>query len=564
MQFGLVVLLLILVNVLANSRIGGRSLYTTLDLTEDKRYTLTDYTVNQIDNLKDVLFVRVLLDGDLPAGYQRLQNSVREMLEDFRSRNNVVEFEFSDPLLGDPDDVRERQKNMAEEDGILPVSLVNQSANQREVKAIYPYAVLYYAGRKRIVNLLENGTPGMPDDVVLNKANALLEYKFSSAIEKLASARRPIVAFTAGNGELPPIRTSDLEKSLREKYDVGRLMLDSLVAIPQDVKMLIVAKPTQPFSDKDAFKLDQYIMNGGKVLWAIDAVGMSLDSLRGRNEFYPAPNDLGELEDLFFRYGFRLNQDLVLDLFNTRIPIRTATVNGQPQIEKFPFPYHVLSLPSGKHPVIKNLDPIDLRFPSSIDLEVSNSKDLEKTVLLASSDKSRYQRLPSSVDLDVQKYSVDVDRFNKSGLVLGALLEGKFESPFANRVSKANLDLLKEIGHEYKPSIANNRMVIISDGDVFSSSVTTDGTVRPLGFNAFEGYQFDNKTLALNLVEYLMNDKGVITARGKEVKLRMLNRDAAQAETGFWRIVNIALPLLFLLGFGFVYNFLRRRRYAQK
>ncbi|PHI18852.1 gliding motility-associated ABC transporter substrate-binding protein GldG [Lewinellaceae bacterium SD302] len=563
-QFVLVVLLLILVNWLANSRIGGRSLFAALDLTEDQRYTLTPSTVEQIEDLEEVVFVRVLLEGDFPAGYQRLQNSVRELLEDFRGYNSLVEFEFSDPLAGDPAGVQERQRNLAEQEGILPLSLVNQSANQREVKAIYPYAIIYYKGRQNVVNLLENDSPGVPQEVILNKANALLEYKFSSAIEKLVSVRRPLIAITSGHGELPPIRTSDIEKTLREQYEVGHLDLDSVGLIPNDVDLLIIAKPTEPFNDKDAFKIDQYIMNGGRVLFSVDAVAMALDSLRGRNEFFPEATDLGKLEDLFFRYGFRLNQDLVLDLVNTRIPIRTSTVNGQPQIEKFPFPYHVLALPNSTHPIVKNLDPIDLRFPSSIDLDVETNTELKKIPLLTSSDRSRYQRLPSAIDLDVQKYSVDLDRFDKEGLVMAALLEGPFQSPYANRISSDNLEVLKQIGQEYQSEIANNRVIIVSDGDLLSNGVSPDGEVRPLGLNVFEGYQFDNKTLVQNMVEYLLNDQGVILARGKEVKLRLLNRDAAAAEAGFWRSLNIALPLGFLLLFGLVYNYVRRRRYAKK
>lgn len=563
LQFGLVIALLILVNVLANARIGGRSLYETFDLTEDRRFTLTDYTVGQVEELDEVLFARILLDGDLPAEYQRLQDAVRNLLEDLRSRNDLVEFEFSDPLVGDPDDVRQRQQNLAEEEGIVPVPLVNQSANQREVKAIYPYAIIYHKGRQAIVNLLETETPGIPTDVILNKANALLEYKFSSAIERLTDFRRPLIAFSTGHGELPPIRTADLEQTLRERYEVGRLDLDSVVAIPQEIKAFIVAKPTRPFDARDAFKLDQYVMNGGKIFWAIDPIMMSLDSLRGRNEFYPNPNDLGEVEDLFFRYGFRLNQNLVLDLFNTRIPIQVGTAGGQPRIEKFPYPYHVLSLPGGKHPIVKSLDPIDLRFPSSIDLSVGGAEGIEKTVLLTSSDRARIQRLPSAIDLDVQKYSLDLERFDESGLVMGALLEGTFNSPFANRLSTENLDLLRQIGQDYQASVADNRMVIVADGDLFSSSITRDGNVRPLGYNAFEDYQFDNKTFVLNALEYLINDEGVIAARGKEVKLRLLDRDLAREEAGIWRVVNIGLPLLFLVLFGVAYHFIRRRRYAK-
>lgn len=563
-QFGLVVAALILINLVANSRIGGRSFYGALDLTEDKRFTLTDNTVQQLNELEEVVFVRVLLDGELPASYQRLKNSVRELLEDFRSQNDLIEYEFSNPLVGDEETVRERQRNLSEEEGINPVPIYEQSASQREVKAVYPYAIVYYSNRREVVNLLENETPGIPREVVLNKANALLEYKLSRAIDKIVSNQRPIIAFTEGHGELPAIRTADLERTLRSRYDVGHLVLDSLATIPQDISLLIIAKPTQPFDQKDAFKIDQYIMYGGKVLWAIDAIGMHLDSLRTRNEYYPEPYDIGKLEDLFFKYGFRINQDVVQDLVNTRIPITVTRVNGQPAIEKFPFPYHVLALPNGDHPIIKNLDPIDLRFVSSLDTSIETDPEIKKTTLLTGSDRARFQRFPSAIDLDVQKYSLEVDRFNKPGLVLGVLLEGTFTSPFANRVSENNLQLLKEIGQEYRATSVPNRMIVVGDGDWLANGVTTNGEVRPLGYNAYEGYQYDNKTLALNMVEYLLNDKGVITARGKEIKLRMLNRDQAVAETSFWRVFNIGLPIVFLALFGLLYNYLRRRRYARK
>ncbi|MEM9835035.1 MAG: gliding motility-associated ABC transporter substrate-binding protein GldG [Bacteroidota bacterium] len=563
-QFGLVIATLILVNLVANSRIGGRAFYGSWDLTEDKRFTLTDNTKQQLDELEEVVFIRVLLSGELPAAYQRLQNSVRDLLEDFRGRSTQIEYEFSDPLVGDEESIKERQRILAEEEGIVPIPIYEQTASQREVKVVYPFALVYYGNRREVVNLLENETPGIPRDIVLNKANALLEYKFSRAIDRVVNDDRPLLAFTTGHGELPPIRTADLERTLREQYQVGRLNLDSVALIPQEVNLLMIAKPTQPFSQKDAFKLDQYIMNGGKVLWSMDAIGMHLDSMRTRNEFYPAPYDLGSLTDLFFRYGFRINEDLVQDLVNTRIPIAVSRVNGQPAIEKFPFPYHVLSLPNGPHPVIKNLDPIDLRFASSLDLSVEAPGDIGKTVLLTASDRARFQRFPSAIDLDMAKYKLELDRFNKPGLPIAALLEGTFTSPYANRMSAENLEVLREMGQEYRSTSIPNRMIIVSDGDWLVNSVTTNGEVRPLGYNTYEGYQYDNKTLALNMIEYLLDDQGVITARGKEVKLRMLNRDAAAAEAGFWRFLNIGFPLVFLALFGLLYNYLRRRKYARQ
>lgn len=561
-QFGLAVAVLLLLNLLANSRLGSFSFYKAWDLTEEKRFTLSDHTQQQLEALEEIVFVRVYLEGDLPVAYKRLQGSVRDILQDFRSINSLVEYEFSDPLAGDSKTVQERQRVLAEEEGLLPVPIYQQSANQREVKVAYPYALVYYGGRREIVNLLENETPGVPREVILNKAAALLEYKLSSAIERVVSDKRPLVVFTEGHGELPPIRTADLERTLRNSYEVGRLHLDSMSYIPNEIEVLIVAKPTLPFDAKTGFKLDQYIMNGGKVLWAIDPVGMHLDSLRNRPDFYPAPYDLGSLEDLFFRYGFRLNQDLVQDMQNTRIPITITQVNGQPAIEKFPFPYHVLSIPEGNHPVIKNLDPIDLRFPSSIDLSLETGNDLQRTILLTASDRARFQRLPSAVDLNMQKYSLEMEYFNKPGLVLGALLEGQFNSPYANRLTEENQAVLREIGRDYLPKSLPTRMIIVSDGDWLSNSITTNQEIRPLGYNAFENYQFDNKTLALNMIEYLRDDQGVISSRGKEVRLRLLNKDLAQAQTGYWRLLNIVLPLVLLALFGLLFNFLRKRRYT--
>lgn len=564
-QFGLVIVLLILINWLANSRIGGLPLYTAFDLTKDKRFTLTDNTYAQIEALEEPIFVRILLDGELPAAYERLGQSVREMLEDFRSRNKLVEFEFSDPLVGSAETIQQRQKKLAEEHGIRPVTLVEQRANQREVQAVYPFAILYYSGRTQVVNLLEKPVPGIPNDVIVNKANSLLEYKFSNAIQKLVTSARPIIAFTTGHGELPPVRVADLLQELvrKQQFEVGPLSLDSVTYIDQRIEVLIVAKPTRGFSDKEAFKLDQYVMNGGKILWCIDPIGVGLDSLRGRNEYFPEPYDLGELETLFFRYGFRINQDMVLDLLNSRIPITTSMVNGNPQIERFPFPYHVMSIPNGDHPIIKNLDPIDLRFPASIDLSVEEEGQLKKTVLLTTSDNARYQRLPSAIDLDMQKYSLERDRFDKSDLVLGALLEGTFTSPFANRLSSENKAVLDQLGQSYRAESVPTRMVVVADGDLLSNSISPDGEPRPLGYNAFEDYQFDNKTFAVNAIEYLLDDKGVITARGKELRLRMLNPERAVAETTKWRVVNIVLPLVFLLLFGLAYTFIRRRRFSK-
>ncbi|MTB50496.1 gliding motility-associated ABC transporter substrate-binding protein GldG [Lewinella sp. W8] len=562
LQFFLALALLIIINVLANARFGTTTLYGALDLTEDKRFTLTDNTVDQLLQLEEPLLVRVLLDGDLPANYQILRQKIEETLLDFASYSDNVQFEFADPLEGDIEQVRDRQRQLQEDLGILPVTVYAASASQRQTNAVYPYAILYYGNRLRVVPFLEPALPSISEERRINQAEALLEYKLSRAIHGLTNDDKPVVGFTLSNGELPGVKTFDLVSALREDYEVGPVYLDSFATIPTDIELLVVAKPTVPFSDFDAFKIDQYIMNGGKVLWAIDAVAMDYDSLIGRNEFYPQPRSLG-LEDLFFKYGFRLEPVLALDLVSTRIPIVTGTNQGKPNISLVPFPYHVMAIPEGEHPIVKNLDPVDLRFPSVISY-VNDDPKVAKTLLLKSSPRSRRQRLPSPIDLDAQKYSLDQARFNEDSLALGVLLEGVFESPYANRLSRENEAILRENGMAFRRESVPTRMMVISDGDVLANEVRNGNEPLRLGENRWEKFQYANKSLMLNAIEYLINPDGVIGARGKEVKLRLIDRETARTEATWWRFLNIVAPLLLLAIFGLVFNWLRRRKYAQK
>ncbi|MBC6993412.1 gliding motility-associated ABC transporter substrate-binding protein GldG [Neolewinella lacunae] len=562
-QFALALALLVIINILANARIGGQPLYGALDLTEDGRYTLTEHTAEQLAALEEPLFVRVLLAGDLPANFQRLKDNVEELLIDFSGHTDQIEWEFADPLAGnDTEAIQDRQRQLQEDLDILPVTVFSAaSASERSANAVYPYAILYYGQRVRVVRFLATELPGISEERRVNKAEALLEYNFSRAIKGLVNNDKGLIGFTLGHGELPPLNTADLVISLREDYEVGPVHLDSFATIPQDIELLVVAKPTLPFSDFDAFKLDQYVMNGGKVLWAIDAVGMDYDSLQGRNEFYPQPRETG-LEDLFFRYGFRLSPVLGLDLVSTRIGIVTGQSAAGPQVSMVPFPYHVMAIPQGDHPIVKNLDPVDLRFPTVIE-SVNESDAVQTTVLLQSSDRSRRKRLPAPIDLDAQKYSLDLERFNEGGLPFAYLLEGTFSSPYANRLSKDNEAVLRQNGLEFRAQSPPNRMVVVADGDILSNPVANGTTPLPLGLNRWEKFEYANKAFVLNAIEYLLEPEGVIGARGKEVKLRLIDKESARADATWWRTVNIVFPLALVALFGVVFFWLRRRRYAR-
>ncbi|PPK86687.1 protein involved in gliding motility GldG [Neolewinella xylanilytica] len=560
LQFVLALVLLVVINVLANARLGGTRLYTALDLTEDRRFTLTDNTAARLSELEEPVYIRILLDGELPASYDRLRTRVAETLEDFTGYTDALEYEFVDPLAGNADEVRERQEAMLE-DGIVPLTDYQQTAGQRTTKAIYPYALFYYGNRYRVVPLLETTRPDVPLARQLNQAENLIEYKFMQAITSLTTDEKPIIGFALGNGELGARATADLVSELRKDYEVGPVYLDSFATIPQEIALLIVAKPTEPFTDFEAFKLDQYVMNGGKVIWAMDAVAMDFDSLRATGEAYPQSRELG-LEDLFFRYGFRLGNQLVLDLVNTPIPIVTTQGQSGPKPTLVPFPYHVLALPEADHPIVQNIDGVDLRYPTLIE-EVAGSAGVRQTVLLSSSSNSRRQRLPSPIDLDAQKFSVDLDRFDEANLPLALLLEGTFESPYANRLSRENEVALRQSGMDYRQQSVSTSMIVISDGDVLANSVNSRGEIGFLGVNPYSKIPYANKAFILNAIEYLLNPAGVITSRSKQVKLRLLDQNRALAEAGYWRALNLAAPLLLLAAFGFLFTFFRRRRYAR-
>ncbi|MFN7115334.1 MAG: gliding motility-associated ABC transporter substrate-binding protein GldG [Saprospiraceae bacterium] len=554
--------IIIFINILANARIGGRSFSAFWDLTEDKRFTLTDATRNLLRNLDDVVYIKVLLDGEFPAGFKRLQNATQELLDDYRAQSGFIEYDFEDPSRGSLKEVNERREQYIKE-GLRPVSLQVKDNNERSTQVIFPYAQIYYKGRVTNVNLLENQVPGVPQEAVLNNSVSLLEYKLSNAIQKLKSPVKPVVAFTTGHGELSPIETADLEQTLRQFYETGRIRLDSLVSIPaNELSALIVAKPRGSFSEQDKFKIDQYVMNGGKVLWLIDKLNVDLDSLRTRPKFYPVEYPLN-LDDQLFKYGIRIQPNLILDINSSRIPQVTGMLGNAPQFDFLPYPYHLVVAPASKQPIVKGIGLTNFLYASTIDTAVRTKTPLQKTVLLASSKNSRLQYLPLEMDFEFLKYELDPSKFNKPPQPVAMLLEGQFPSAFENRVSEEMLQGLRQMNLEYKTQSVPTRMLVVSDGDIAKNGIDPQRqSYKPLGFNEFDRYQFANKDFLVNALEYLLDANGVIEARGKEVKLRLLDTVRAQAETTKWQLINLAVPLVFLVAFGLIFNWIRRRRFA--
>jgi ABC-2 type transport system permease protein len=323
-----------------------------------------------------------------------------------------------------------------------------------------------------------------------------------------------------------------------------------------------VARPRTAFSEKDKFKIDQYVMNGGRVLWLVDPMNAGLDSLNVGGRFLSTPYDL-KLDDMLFKYGVRINPDVVLDLQCTKIPLQVGVVGNAPQFQLFDWYYHIAAQPESTHPVVKNLDRVEFRFASSMDT-LRTKTPVKKTVLMRSSQYSRMQFNPVELNFEILKYDPDPAKFDKGPKNLAVLLEGVFPSAFENRVSAEMLAGMTALGLEYKSAGVPTRMMVISDGDVAANFVrdAEKKQTLPLGFNRFENNTYANKDFLINAVEYLIEPNGVIEARAKEVKLRLLDTVRAREEQGFWRSLNLAAPLVFLIGFGWLFNWLRRRRYA--
>lgn len=552
-RLGLIVGIAIFLNIL------GNVFFTHLDLTEEKRFTLSKPTLDLLDKFEGEVYVNVLLAGEFNAGFKRLQRSVTEMLDDFRSQSGYISFNYTNPGEGSVEDINARRTELAKE-GIQPTDLRIKTTQGTEEKFIYPYAKVSYKGRTEVVDLLDEDAVGGNPEEQLNTSISQLEYKFANAFHKLQAGAKDIVAFTYGHGELSEAERFDLVRNLRAYYEVGTFNLDSATVIPTDIKTLVIAKPKAPFSDRDLFLLDQYVMNGGSILWLIDPLNVELDSMYRQNSYIARDYPLN-LNDMLFKYGARVNPDLVLDLQCTKIPL---VIDAKGTMDLFPWYYFPIIVPNTEHPIVRNLDGVNLYFPASIDT-IKTKTPVKKTILMTTSEHSKIQPNITRLNFEILRYGDDIaGSFTQKNLTVAVLLEGTFPSFFENRVTQEMQDGLKQIKQEFKSSSVPTRMIVVADGDVARNFINKKtGAPMPLGRNPVDRVTYSNKDFLLNAIEYLRDDSGIIAARGREVKLRLLDGKKAQDEATFWTLLNIGGPLALLGIFGFVYNWLRKRKYAR-
>ena len=567
-QFALGLLIIILLNIIS------AFIFTRIDLTSEKRYSLSEATKTMLDDIDDLVFFRVYLEGEFPAGFKKLARETREMLDEMRAYNSNIEYKFINPSETTDKAERDRIYQQLIEKGLNPTDLQVKTKDGTAKKMIFPGTIATYHGREMPIELLVSQRSTAPEEI-LNNSIQNLEFAIADGIRKLVSNKRPKIAFIEGHGELDKQETADATLALWDYYNVERVRIDGQlnslterkatdsinVRIKNKFAAIIIAKPDSVFSNKDKFIIDQYIMRGGKVLWLIDPVFASMDSLQVNTETMGVSLDLN-LTDMFFKYGIRLNNDLVMDLNAMQIPVQVGEVGGQPQYEFFPWFYFPILTPLSENPIVRNLNALKTEFISSIDF-VNESSNIDKTILLTTSRYSRTVNVPVMINLAIMGEKPDERMFNKQDIPVAALLEGTFESVYANRMPP---EITEDTDIDFREVSEETKMIVIADGDMIRNQMQlSQGNYLPLplGYDRYTGQQFGNKELILNAMNYLTENEGLISIRSKELKLRLLDRTKVENERTFWQILNVIVPVVLVLIFGLLLGWIRKRRYAR-
>ncbi|MBK9046379.1 MAG: gliding motility-associated ABC transporter substrate-binding protein GldG [Bacteroidetes bacterium] len=547
----LLLILLVVINVLSSF------VFTRFDLTSEKRFTLSESTRELVSDLKDVVYVRVYLDGDFPPSFKRLQNATREMLDELRAYSNGnLEYQFINPSENPDQQERNKIYQQLVDKGIQPTNLQAKNKEETSEQIIFPGVLISYLGQEIPLMLLQDQLGASPEQMLNNSIQAL-EYGFANSIRKVTSKFPTTIAFLEGQGEAAEVRVADISRELKSFYQVERKRIDGKLNSLKSYEVVIIAAPDSLFDEKDKFILDQYVMQGGKILWLVDGAKVSMDSLEKTSETVAIANQIN-LDDMLFRYGARINYDLILDLQAAPIPVVTGYVGNRPQYSPMPWYYFPIVIPESKHPIVNNLNAVRFDFVSSID--PVGSMDVIKTPLLVSSKYSRVFVTPARVTLDLMKEEPQLSQYNQSIKILALLLEGTFESNFKNRVPAT---ILNDPEIAFKEKSEKTRMIVIGDGDVIKNGVrkSTNGII-PLGMDRYTGQVFGNKNFLLNCIDYLSDDSGLMAIRSKELKLRLLDKSRIDNDLLFWQLVNTAGPVLIIALFGLFKFYRRRLKYA--
>lgn len=565
-EMGATVLVVVAVSVI------GNYIFLRADLTAEKRYTLSKHTKEMLKKIDEPVLFRVYLEGEFPADFKRLQSETKEMLNQFRAYNSNIDYEFFNPNAFESNEEQQMFYQKLAQKGIQPTQIQVKGENGVTQQILIPAADVYYRGRETTVQLLQS-QKYVNDADLLNNSIQNLEYNLSSAIRALARGEKRSIGFLQGHGELNGPVLYDFQRSLQEFYSLDYVTIDgqiqALTAHRMSEKdssysfynlydLIIVAKPTQPFSEKDQYILDQYIMYGGKVLWLLDATDADIDSLASRGQFIATRLPL-DIDEMLFTYGVRVNPDLAMDVRCRPIPIQVGMVGEKPQFEFRPWFYFPEIVPLGDHPIVRNLDLIKTDFVSTIDL--IDIDDVRKTVLLTTSEYTRVKNAPVMVDLADAQVEPDQRLYNRGQRPIAVLLEGTFRSAWRNRLSP---DFKATEAMGFRSESGDNKMIVIADGDIVRNRyIAAEGAVLPMGYDFYTQTQYANKELLLNAVNYLVGDEGLMASRSRNIKLRKLDVMKVKEERTKYQIINVALPVALLAIGGGVIAIVRRKKYRK-
>ncbi|UOQ99711.1 gliding motility-associated ABC transporter substrate-binding protein GldG [Hymenobacter sp. 5317J-9] len=526
-----------------------------VDLTEEKRYTMSDATKKLLRDLKQPVTITVYLTGDFPPAFRRLEQGVRETLNEFQVYGGAnLNYIFIDPSAGGTEAARNAFYTTLFKKGLKPTNLGATENGKRVEKIIFPWAVVSVGGKDRNVLLLR-GNQAAPADVRLNQSIEGLEYELASTIRTLVPALRKRIGVIEGHGELTNAQAGDILGTWQQQYDVFRVTLNKVKDLSA-LDAVVVAQPKSPYTEDEKFKLDQFITNGGRALFFVDALRVDLDSVSRNGVALATPYNLN-LDDLFFKYGLRLNQNLLLDLNSGQIPLVTGMDGNKPKIEPMPWQLYPLINKFSPHPITRNLDAVYLKFVGNMD--TVKATGIRKTALMTTSRYTRVLPAPVPINFNDARLEPNPKLYQKGFQPVAYLLEGQFTSLFANRARPGTLQFQPEKPANAKPS----KILVVSDGDFIRSDIDPKtGNPYRLGFDRLANTEFANRELVLNATDYLLDETGLIAVRGKQITLRPLDKVKLAEQRRRWQLLNLGAPLLLLGVFGAVRSWRRKRRYA--
>jgi ABC-2 type transport system permease protein len=535
------------------------------DLTAEKRFTLSQPTKKMLKGIDEQVHITVFLEGDLPKDFKKLRNSTTALLEEFKEvGKSKITYIYEKAGAGLSDSAKTLFLDSLARLGIKPYTIAAQvkEGEGAEQRQVVPGALISYKDRVMAVDLLA-GQNSELDESSINRVEATLEYKFANVINKITKDTVPLIGYLTGNGEPLSYNVYDLiGNNLKRTYAFRIFNIDSFPLIPPVFSAMVITKPTQKFTDEQKLKIDQYVMHGGKLLWMIDNLYAEMDSLeRSQNDFIAFDRGLN-LEDIMFKYGVRINLDLLEDINCDGYPSVIGSNGGKPQIKVLPFNYFPLLGNYNNHPIAKNLDYVVSQFPNSID--TVKAEGVKKTILLATSDATKILSTPAKVSFTELATEANIAGFNQKNVPVAVLLEGKFNSLYNNRISTETRNALNAVGSPFMAqSTADNKMIVIADGDIALNAVTKNEGPLQMGMNPYTKYKYANSEFIMNCVEYLVDNSGILETRGKDLTLRLLDKKKLETGKSKWQLINIIAPLLLVIVFGSLYQFVRSRKYSR-